>query len=118
MELSITNLERLKMDIDGITIADSKLTIYLLENGLTPTDTYNTNNPTNLKGIYSTALNILEGLANNPSMMKSIKIDDMTVSEFHENLMKRIDQLDNKIRNISVTDDAGTNNNTTFLFYK
>ncbi|MFJ3386767.1 hypothetical protein [Lysinibacillus sp. NPDC086135] len=111
--MNINNLERLKMDIEGIDIEDEKLSIYLAENGLQATDTYNTNDTSNLKGIYATALSVLEGLANNPTMMKAIKLDDMTVSEFSDNIMKRIDQLDNKIRQIKVNN----NSSSTFLLY-
>lgn len=112
--MNITNLERLKYDIQGIEIDDTKLSIYLAENGLVATDTYNTDDTANLKGIYATALSILEGLANNPSMMRTVKLDDLTVSEFHESLMARINQLSDKVRQIKVNDTKGSN---TFLLY-
>ncbi|MFT9819407.1 hypothetical protein [Lysinibacillus sp. NPDC056185] len=111
--MNITNLQRLKYDIQGIELDDTQLTVYLAENGLQATDTYDVNDTTNLKGIYATALSVLEGLANNPTMMKAIKLDDMTVSEFSDNIMKRIDQLDNKIRQIKVSN----NSSSTFLLY-
>ena len=111
--MNITNLQRLKMDIQGIELDDTQLTVYLAENGLQARSTYNTDDTSNLKGIYATALSVLEGLANNPTMMKAIKLDDMTVSEFSDNIMKRIDQLDNKIRQIKVSN----NSSSTFLLY-
>ncbi|MGE7673081.1 hypothetical protein ACQKMV_05765 [Lysinibacillus sp. NPDC094403] len=111
--MNITNLERLKMDIQGVELDDAQLTILLAENGLKATDTYDVDDKSNLKGIYATALSVLEGLANNPTMMKAIKLDDMTVSEFSDTIMKRIDQLDNKIRQIKID----SNNSNTFLFY-
>ncbi|WP_339280955.1 hypothetical protein [Lysinibacillus sp. FSL P2-0066] len=101
------------MDIQGIELDDKQLTIYLAENGLQATDTYNTNDTSNLKGIYATALSVLEGVANDITLMKSIKLDDLTVSELHESLRARIDQLDNKIRQIKVSN----NSSSTFLFY-
>ncbi|MCT1538438.1 MULTISPECIES: hypothetical protein [Lysinibacillus] len=110
--MNITNLQRLKMDIQGIELDDTQLSIYLAENGLQASDTYDVEDASSLKAIYSTALSVLEGLANNPTMMKAIKLDDMTVSEFSDNIMKRIDQLDNKIRQIKIN-----NNSNTFLFY-
>ena len=112
--MNITNLERLKMDIQGIELDDTQLSIYLAENGLQATNTYDTSNTANLKGIYSTALSVLEGLANNPTLMRTIKLDDMTVSEFHESLMARINQLSDKVRQIKVNDTKGSN---TFLLY-
>ena len=67
--MNINNLERLKMDIEGIDIDDKKLSIYLAENGLQATAQYNTDDTSNLKGIYATALSVLEGLANNPRLL-------------------------------------------------
>lgn len=114
--MTITNMQRLKMDIQGIDLTDTDLTVYLLENNLKPNDMYDTSDKDNLRAIYDTALNILEGIANNPTLMRTIKMDDMSVSEFHDNLMKRIDQLENKIRNLK-TDIANRNKSSVFMFY-
>lgn len=111
----MNNMQRLQMEIKGITFTEDELSIYLAENDLIPNDAYIPTSNNNKKAIYSTALSVLESLANNPEMMKNIKIDDMTVSEFHENLMKRIDQLESKIRNMPI-DDSG-NGNSIFMLY-
>jgi len=84
--------------------------VYLAENGLEAHAEYN---PLSMTAIYSTALGMLESVANNPTTMKAIKIDDMTVSEFHENLMKRIDQLTYKVRTMR-TDNS---NSDVFMLY-
>ncbi|SHK41698.1 hypothetical protein [Desulforamulus aeronauticus] len=57
-------------------------------------------NPASNTNILKTALAILESIANQPQLMKSYKQDDITVSQFHENLMAIIDQLERKIREI------------------
>ena len=93
----MTNLERLKMDIKGINFTDAELEIYLLENNLAATSEYTKQDNLN---ILKTTLAILESVANNPSMMKSYKTDDITVQDFAENLQNRIDQLNRKIREI------------------
>ncbi|WP_150284739.1 hypothetical protein [Rummeliibacillus sp. TYF-LIM-RU47] len=94
------NIERVKMEVKGITLEDYEWEVYLFENGLIPKEMYQPNGLLNKKKVYMTALSILESVANNPSMMKDYVIDDMTVSQFHENLMARIDQLQNKIDNL------------------
>ena len=104
--MNITNLERLKIEIKGIALSNAEIHIYLAENGLYQHDAYNATSNSNKRAIYAAALSALESIANNPSMMKSIKVDDMTVSEFHDNLMKRIDQLEGKIRTMPKDDDG------------
>lgn len=99
------NLERLKMEIEGYKVEDGKLQIYLLENDLTDTDTYNAESKTNLKKIYQTALAILESISNNPELMKNYKTDDVSITHFHTNLMRRIDYLNRKIRMMPNDDD-------------
>ena len=51
----MTNLERLRMSIEGINIEDNKLLIYLEENNLTSTDNYNPQSNTNKKQILKTS---------------------------------------------------------------
>lgn len=112
----MNNMQRLLMEIKGITFTDDELTIYLEENSLNPIDPYVPTSNNNKKAIYSTALSVLESIANNPEMMKNIKVDDMTVSEFHENLMKRIDQLEDKIKGMP-TDGNTSDGTAIFMLY-
>lgn len=113
----MTNLERLKMAIEGITITDDKLLIYLQENRLNSTDIYNAQSNTNKKNIYKAALSVLEDIANNPQTMKNYKTDDITISNFAENLQNRIDALEKKIRQIP-DDDIISNfdNGSSFIY--
>lgn len=111
----MTNLERLRMSIEGINIEDNKLLIYLEENNLISTDNYNPQSNTNKKQILKTSLSILEDVANNPQTMKSYKTDDITISNFAENLQSRIDQLEKKIRQIP--DDNMLNDNGSSFIY-
>ena len=109
----VNNMQRLLMEIKGIELQQSELIVYLEENGLQPFDTYNTNDNSNKRSVYMTALHVLESLANNPTMMSTMKIDDMTVSDFHENLMARIDQLERRVRKMTVSNT----DSTSFLLY-
>jgi hypothetical protein len=110
----MNNLQRLQLETKGITLDQSELTIYLQENDLLPFDEYNPQSATNKKNIYRSALSILESIANNPNQMKSIKLDDMTVSDFADSLMARIDQLDRKIRLLK--DDDQLQNESSFFY--
>jgi len=94
----MNNLERLKMEISDISYTDEELSVFLLENELGSTAEYNPESNTNKKNILKTALSILEAIANNPQLMKSYKTEDISVTEFSENLQSRIDQLERKIR--------------------
>jgi len=94
----MTNLERLEMEISDISYTDEQLSVFLLENGLTDSANYDPASNTNKKNILKTALSILEAIANNPQLMKDYKTEDISVTEFSQNLQSRIDQLERKIR--------------------
>lgn len=113
----MTNLERLKIEIKGIDYTDDELSIYLQENDLNLNDIYDPNNKINHRNILKTALAILESVANNPQLMKEYKTDDMTITQFSENLQNRIDALERKIRQISINDTIdSTGASFTYLF--
>lgn len=92
------NLERLKMEISDISYTAEQLSVFLLENELVNDAEYNPQSNTNKKNILKTALSILEAIANNPQLMKSYKTEDISITEFSENIQRRIDQLERKIR--------------------
>lgn len=115
--MNMNNMQRLQMEVKGVQFDESELTIYLQENNLTPTENYTPSSHNNKRAIYCTALSVLESLANNPEMMKNIKVDDMTVSEFHENLMKRIDQLEFKVRNMPMDNNDSGTDSSVFMLY-
>lgn len=112
----MNNLERLQLETKGIQLSQSELTIFLQENDLQPFDEYNPQSATNKKMIYQSALSILESIANNPVNLKSYRLDDMTVSDFAESLMARIDQLDRKIRLLK-TDEQIQNESNFFMLF-
>lgn len=113
---SMNNLQRLELETKGINLEQDELSIYLQENDLQPFTEYSPSSATNKKNIYRAALSILESIANNPTGMKSYKMDDMTVSDFHENLMNRIDQLERKIRTLK-TDEQLQNESNFFVLF-
>jgi len=111
----MTNSERLQMEVKSITLTTSELDIYLQENDLISNTDYNPTSNTNKRNILKTALSILESVANDVSLMKNYKQDDITVSQFHENLMSRIDQLERKIREIP-NDDLAYQDGASFFY--
>ncbi|MBO0997389.1 hypothetical protein IOC57_06435 [Bacillus sp. SD075] len=106
----MNNLQRLQLETKGIKLEQEELVVYLQENYLEPFDEYYAISPINKRNIYSAALNILESIANDVSRMKTVKIDDTTVSDFSESIQNRIDQLERKIRTLKVEEQSsGTN---------
>ncbi|MEK4628714.1 hypothetical protein MKZ17_10955 [Solibacillus sp. FSL R7-0682] len=110
----MNNLQRLQMETKGIELEQGEMIIYLQENGLEPYDKYDVNSIVNKRRIYMTALSVLESIANNTSLMSTLKIDDMTVSDFHEQLLARINQLEDKINKIPNSEEGFK---STFLLY-
>lgn len=98
----MTHLERIRFEVQGISLDDTILSIYLEENDLLPYEEYNPLSNTSKKNIHKTALSILESIANNPTLLKNYKADDVTVSAFAENIQARIDQLERKIRQMKI----------------
>lgn len=105
----MTNLQRLLLEIKSINLQQDELSIYLQENGLNPHDEYQANSLSAKRNIYRTALSILQSIANNPQNLKNYRVDDMTISDFADNIQSRIDQLDRKIRTMPIDELADSN---------
>ena len=112
--MAITNLERVKMEV-GITMPDDQLSVYLEEEGLIPTNIYDSSSQLFKRKLLLTTLAILNSIANNPSYMKNYKEDDITISAFAENLQNRIDQIERKLRLLPI--DAKQNESSTFFLF-
>lgn len=114
-EENFDNLSRLKMELRGFEIDQKELIIYLMENDLTDNDIYNPESNTNKKKIYQSALSVLESIANDPKNMKNYKTDDVSITHFHTNIMRRIDDLRKKISNM-MEDDFTSQNDARFTY--
>lgn len=110
----MTNLERLKLEIQQSGFTDEELSIFLEESSLSPSDTYGTSSNDSKKAIYQTALSCLEAIANSPKLMRTFKEDEITVSDFAESLQNRIDQLERKIRSMTINQSETSN---TFMLF-
>ncbi|GIP51830.1 hypothetical protein [Paenibacillus vini] len=112
----MNNLERLKLETKGITLSPEELSVYLAEEGITNPDAeYDASSSTSKRKIYAAALSILNSVANNISLMKNYKEDDISVSDFSESLSQRIDQLERKLRSMAIN-ESETGSNTFMLF--
>ncbi|WP_328007487.1 hypothetical protein [Heyndrickxia sporothermodurans] len=61
-------------------------------------------------------MSVLESIANNPSLMKTVKMDDTTISDFADSIQSRIDQLERKIRTLKTDDQIANESNFFMLF--
>lgn len=112
----MTYIERLQLETKGVTLTPDELSIYLAEEGITnPESEYDASLTGDKRKIYSAALSILNSVANNPLLMRSYKEDDISVTDFADSLQNRIDQLERKIRSMSIN-DSDSQSNTFMLF--
>ncbi|MGM7635487.1 hypothetical protein [Bacillus sp. Hm123] len=112
----MNNLQRLELEVSGTKLSQNELSVYLQENGLNPTDEYDPSSDANKRAIYGAALSILESIANNPNNLRSLKLDDMTISDFADSIMARIDQLDRKIRLLKKDEQQASQSQVFILF--
>ncbi|OMP66890.1 hypothetical protein [Domibacillus epiphyticus] len=112
----MNNIQRIELETKGIILSQNELSIYLEEVGLNPTVEYMPYNESNKVQIYQAALSILESVANNPTLMKSVKLDDMTVSDFADSIQSRIDQLERKVRTMKQNIQSANESSVFMLF--
>ena len=112
----MTNLERLQIEIQDVTLDENIAKVYLQENSLSPDDAYNPESSINKRNILKATLSVLESIANNPATMKNYKKDDITISQFSENIQNRLDQLERKIRQMGANDSINQESNYFMLF--
>lgn len=112
----MTNLERLKLELSNKSYyTDEEYSVFLNENNLIPTDTYNKVN--NEIDLLKTVVNILETLSNDIDIMRKIDSKDITsIDQASLYLSKRITTIENKI--LDLEEKKNGNSNTTYLFYR
>lgn len=101
----MTNLERLKLELNNKEYyTDDEYTVFLEENNLTPTDTYD--KTTMQIKLLETVVTVLETLANDVDLMRKIQTDDVaTIDQAYEWLEKRLNVLKNKIQELKIQED-------------
>lgn len=92
----MTNLERLKLELANKQyFTDDEYAVFLDENGLNASDTYNKED--NQLELLQSVLAVLNSLSNNIELFMKIQTEFTTVSSAYSNLAKRIDTLEKKI---------------------
>jgi len=118
--ITMTYLDRIKLELQDISFNDAELTVLAQENGITnPTSEYDPTSNTAKRAIYSTVLSVLEAIANNPNLMKSYKNEDISIMDFAESIQNRIAQLERKIRLLpsdDVSDNIADSASWTYIF--
>ena len=105
MATSITVLNRLKMELNNKDYySDDTLSIYLDENNLDSTKVYT--KVTMQKELYQTVYDILDSLANNIDLFRSVETEFATTGQAYQYLQKRLDNIEKKI--LSIPDSTGT----------
>lgn len=115
MANTITVLDRLKMELNNKEYyPDDTLSIYLNENNLVDTDIYD--KTTMQKKLYQTVYDVLDSLANNIDLFRSIETEFATTGQAYTYLQKRLDALQSKI--LSIPDATGTTDSQfNFMFH-
>lgn len=117
MATTITVLNRLKLELNNKDYyPDDTLSIYLDENNLVSTATYD--KKTMRKQLYQTVYDVLNSLANNIDLFHSVETEFTTTSEAYKYLQERLNDIQAKI--ISIPDDTTDNeseSNFNFMFH-
>ena len=113
--MTMTVLQRFKIELNNKNYYDDDtFAMYLDENGLTATDTYD--KTTMRKALYQTVYDILDSLANNIDLFRSVTTEFATTTEAYKYLQERLNDIQAKI--ISIPDDtAEEESNIHFLFH-
>ena len=115
MANTITILNRLKTELNNKDYySDDTYSMYLDENGLDSVANYDCN--TMKKALYQTVYDILDSLANNIDLFRSVTTEFATTTEAYKYLQERLNDINAKI--ISIPDDtAEEESNIHFLFH-
>ncbi|CAB1244985.1 conserved protein of unknown function [Ruminococcaceae bacterium BL-6] len=100
---TITVLDRLKMALNNKEYyPDDTLSIYLSENNLNASDTYT---QTMKKQLFQTVYDVLDSLANNIDLFRSISTEFVTTGQAYKYLQQRLDDIQEKI--LAIPDSTG-----------
>lgn len=111
----MTNLERLNLELSNKPyFSNNEYGIFLDENGLTATDTYDA---TKKKALLGVVLDVLNALANDIDLFREIETEFATQGAAFDALTARIEQVKGRIAETSATDGSYTDQTINFLFY-
>ena len=112
----MTVLERLKTELNNKEYySDDTFTMYLDENGLKATDTYD--KTTMRRSLYQTVYDVLNSLANNIDLFRSVTTEFATTSEAYKYLQARLNDIQAKINSIPDNDEDSGDSVFNFMFH-
>jgi hypothetical protein len=111
----MTVLDRLKTELNNKAYySDDTYSMYLDENGLKATDTYD--KTIMRRSLYQTVYDVLNSLANNIDLFRSVTTEFSTTSEAYKYLQARLNDIQAKINSIPDSTDE-EESNIHFLFH-
>lgn len=100
----MTVLDRLKLELANKSyFTDEEYQVFIEENDLTPTDTYNKD--IMQKSLLLSALDILEAVSNDVDIMRKVETEFSTTSDAYKYLEKRIAQIKDRIASLPIEED-------------
>ena len=113
--MAIKVLDRLKVELSNKQYySDDTYAMYLDENGLDATAAYNKD--TMRRALYQTVYDVLNSLANNIDLFRSVETEFATTSQAYKYLQERLNDIQAKIVSIPDNSDEETSN-IHFLFH-
>jgi len=110
-------LERLKTELSHKDyFIDDEYTMYLSENSLNATDTYD--KTTMQRNLLLTVIDILNAVSNDIDIMRKVEdtTTNMSISECYKYIEQRIEKIKDKIATLPDPDDTGEDSNVFMLF--
>ena len=115
----MTVLDRFKVEISHKDyFNDDEYTMYLQENNLTATDTYD--KATMQRNLLLTVVDVLEAVSNDVDLMRKLQdtTTGFTVSQAYAQIKQRIADLKDRIATLPAPDADDTDNSVVLLFTK
>lgn len=95
----MTVLERLKLELSNKEyLSDAEYQIFLTENNMVSTDTYN--KETMQKLLLLTVIDILEVVSNDVDIMRKVETEFSTTSDAYKHVQERIQNIKDRIASI------------------
>jgi signal transduction protein with GAF and PtsI domain len=113
MAITMTVLERFKTEISKDYFSDDVYSLYLGENNLDPSATYN--KATMQRNLLLTLLDIYQVLSNDIDLYRRTDTEFATTSDAFANLRQRIDDVQRRIN--AIQDPTNMNSVVSYLFY-
>lgn len=113
---AVSCLERIKIELNQKPYyKDEVLAMYLEENNLDPSSTYNKD--TDRKNLLLTVYAVLEALSNDIDSFRSVSTEFGDVSSAAKYLSERLNTLQKKINSIPNSPDEGEKSIFSFMYY-